>query len=63
MSRTISELTRSNPFSSPFVRADCSGDAGGMKVNETRTVAALAAAPGAGKGMRGDCWFAEKWMG
>ena len=40
MARAITDLTRSNPFSSPFIRADCEG----MKINETRTVAALAAA-------------------
>lgn len=45
MSRSISDLVRSNPFASPFAQAQCEG---GLKVNETRTVAALAADTGKG---------------
>lgn len=38
----LSKLVKSNPFSSPFQHANCEG----LKVNETRTIAAAAAAQG-----------------
>lgn len=38
----LSKLVKSNPFSSPFQHANCEG----LKVNETRTIAAAAASQG-----------------